>query len=49
MLVKNDCWQGKFTEANSKDCDSKMCISFGVVKMMTKRVNATMKAGQDIK
>jgi hypothetical protein len=36
-------------EANSKDYDNKMCISFGVVKMMTKRVNATRKTGKDIK
>jgi hypothetical protein len=26
-----------------------MCIPFGAVKMMTKRVNATRKIGQDIK
>jgi hypothetical protein len=36
-------------EANSKDSDSKMCISLGVVKVITTRVTATKNTGQDIK
>jgi hypothetical protein len=41
MLVKNDCWQCKFTEANGKDSDSKICISFSVVKMKPEIQTAT--------